>query len=105
MTEMLKTLKLQPLKERRKQNRLILFYEGLNNKANIPIDDLKYPIRRTRHMHDKHINQIYASTDVFKQSFIPKTIRDWNQIDQNVLDLAASARDPITKFTELVRKD
>ena len=77
---MLKTLKLQPLKERRKQKRLILFYKGLNNKANIPMDDSKYPIRRTRKVHEKHINQIYASTDVFKQSFI---LKDDQRLESN----------------------
>ena len=105
MTKMLTDLKLQPLKNRRQQNRLILLYTGLNSKANIPIDDLETPLRRTRHMHEQHFKQLYASTDTYKFSFIPRTVKDWNQIDQSVLNVCKSATDSVAKFTEIIRKD
>lgn len=73
---MLNELKLQPLKDRRRQNRLTLFYKGLTAKANMPINYLETPRRRTRHMHEQHFKQLYASTDTYKFSFIPRTVKD-----------------------------
>ena len=103
MTNILKKLQLPALKLRRRQNRLILLFKGLHSKAHIPTENMKGPIRRTRKMHNLHFNQIYASTDTYKYSFIPKTVRDWNQISQSILDSATLANDPVTKFSELVR--
>ena len=40
MTGILAELKWETLKIRRKDNRLILLYKGLNGKARIPTDDL-----------------------------------------------------------------
>ena len=104
MTNILDSLDLPTLKDRRTQSRLILFYKGLQNMANIPLDDLESPKRRLRNMHDQHFKQIYASTDVFKNSFVPRTIKDWNSLDQSVLTSADNSSNKIAKFTELVRK-
>ncbi len=104
MTNILNSLNLPSLKERRTQSRLILFYKGLKKFANIPLEDLQIPKRRLRNMHDQHFNQIYASTDVFKYSLIPRTIKDWNVLDQSAITSAENSSNKIAKFTELVRK-
>ena len=41
MTKILEELKWKSLAQRRKENRLILFYKGLKRKANIPVDQLQ----------------------------------------------------------------
>ena len=43
--------KLEPLKERRKQNRLILFCNGVHHLVEIPTDNLQCPLRTTKNMH------------------------------------------------------
>ena len=53
MTKVLEQLKWESLEQRRKGSRLILFYKGLKGQANIPVDDLKSPLRNTRHQHSK----------------------------------------------------
>jgi exonuclease III len=105
MTKILADSNLEPLKERRRQNRLILFYKGINSKANLPLGELVKPLRYTRHMHELTFKQIYASTDCYKYSFIPRTVKDWNQVSGDVLIKAAAASDPIAKFSECIRKD
>ena len=43
MTKILKQLKWESFKQRRKGRRLVLFYKGLKGQASIPADDLKTP--------------------------------------------------------------
>ena len=79
MTGILGQLKWESLKKRRKDNRLILLYKGLNGKARIPTDDLIPKTRCGR-------NQIpSASKDVYQYSFFPQTIRDWNDLPDFLL--------------------
>ena len=51
MTGILGQLKWESLKKRRKDNRLILLYKGLKNKASVPTDDLIPKTRRCRNQH------------------------------------------------------
>jgi hypothetical protein len=41
----------------------------------------------------------------FKDSFIPKTLKDWNQLDPNILQKSTSAKDPTSTFAEFIRSD
>jgi hypothetical protein len=47
MTTILKQAKLEPLKERRKQNRLILFCNGVHHLVEIPTDNLQRPFLKS----------------------------------------------------------
>ena len=51
MTGILKQLKWESLKKRRKDSRLIMLYKGLKGAASLPTNDLVAPIRRTRYHH------------------------------------------------------
>ena len=55
VTGILGQLKWESLKKRKKDNRLILLYKGLNGtcKASIPTDDLIPKTRRGRNQHSK----------------------------------------------------
>ena len=44
-----------------------------------------------------------ANTDVYKGSFFPQTIRDWNALPDSLILSAEDAEDCVTKFTSLVR--
>ena len=91
--------------ERRKDNRLILLYKGLKGKASVPTDDPIPKTRRARNQHFMAFQTPIANTDVYKGSFFPKTIRDWNALP-NSLSLISSAEeseDCVAEFTSLVR--
>ena len=44
-----------------------------------------------------------ANTDVYKGSFFPQTIRDWNTLPDSLISSAEDADDCVAKFTSLVR--
>ena len=86
-------------KTRKKDNRLILLYKGLKGKASVPTDDL---IPKTR-KHSMAFQTPIAYTDVYKGSFFPQTIRDWNAFPDSLISSAEDAEDCVAKFTSLVR--
>ena len=59
-------LKWESLKKRRQDNRLILFYKGLNGKARIHTDDLIPKTRRGRNQHSLDFQLPSASKDIYK---------------------------------------
>ena len=103
MTGILRQLKWESLKKSRKDNRLILLYKGLKGKASIPTGDLIPKTRRGRNQHSKTFQTPIANTDVYKCSFVPQTIRDWNVLPDSLISSAEVAEDSVAKFTSLVR--
>ena len=103
LTGILGQLKWDSLKKRRKDNRLILLYEGINGKASIPTDDLIPKTMRGRNQYSKAFQTLIANTDVYKGSFFPQTIRDWNALPDSLISSAEDAEDCVAKFTSLVR--
>ena len=101
MTGILGQLKWESLKKRRKDNRLILLYKGLKGKASIPTDDLISKTRPGRNQHSKAFQTPTANTDVYKCSFFPQTIRDWNVLPDSLISSAEVAEDCVANFTSL----
>ena len=99
----LEQLKWESLKKRRKDNRLILLFKGLKGKASVPTDDLIPKTRRCRNQHSMAFQTPTANTDVYKDSFFPQTIRDWNALPDSLISPAEDAEDCFAKFTSLVR--
>ena len=95
-------LKWESLKKRRKDNRLILLYKGLKGKASVPTDDIP-KTRRARNLHCMAFQTPIANTDVYKGSFFPETIRNWNALPDSLISSAEVAEDCVAKFTSLVR--
>ena len=96
MTGILGQLKWESLKKRRKDNRLLLLYKGLKY-------DLIPKTRRCRNQHSMAFQTPIANTDVYKGSFFPQTIRDWNALPDSLISSAEDAEDCVAKFTSLVR--
>ena len=92
-----------PFKKRRKVNRLILLYKGLKGKARIPTDDLIPKTRRCRNQHSLAFQIPSASIDVYKYSFFPQTIRDWNDLPESLIPSSELSNDNVSKFTSLMR--
>ena len=103
MTGILGQIKWKSHKKRRKDNRLILLYKGLKGKASVPTDDLIPKTRRCGNLHSMAFQTPIANTDVYKGSFFPQTIRDWNALPDSLISSAEDAEDCVAKFTSLVR--
>ena len=103
MTGILGQLKWESLKKRRKDNRLILLYKGLKGKASVPTDDPIPKTRRCRNQHSMAFQTPIGNTDVYKGSFFPQIIRDWNALPDSLIPSAEDAEDCVAKFTSLVR--
>jgi hypothetical protein len=102
MSEMMEALQWKPLKECRRENRLILFYKGLNGQTKIPTTDVLQNNRKNRNRHNQQFYIPYARTDTLKYSFIPNTVRDWNTLDPTILEKSANS-ETLTTFSNLIR--
>ena len=103
MTGILEQLKWESLKKRRRDSRIIMLYKGLKGALSIPTNDLVPPIRHVRNHHSLAFQTPFANTDIYKCSFFPQTIRDWNSLTDTFLSAAEGAEDSVAKFTSLVR--
>ena len=45
----------------------------------------------------------FANTDIYKSSFFPQSIRDWNSHSDSLLSAAEGVEDSVAKLTSLVR--
>jgi hypothetical protein len=96
VTTLLEQLDLPPLSTRRKLARITLLHKAIHEKVAIPIVLPSYiikPTRTSRFHHPKRYIQlpIRPKKDVYKYSFFPRTIRDWNQLSDELLDIESSA--------------
>ena len=96
LTGTLEQLKWESLKKRRKDSRLIMLYKGLKGAASIPMDDLVLPNRRTRNHHSLVFQTPLAGTDIYKSSFFPQIIRDWNSLIDSLISVSECAEDSVT---------
>jgi len=69
-----------PLFERRKHSRLTVFHKALNNFSAFSVYHLSVSSRHTRASNENKFVSLPVRTDVFKYSFFPRTITDWNSL-------------------------
>ena len=83
VTEMMKELNWKPLHTRRRENRLALMFKIINNLVAIPADNyISFNTRETRNKHSMQIKVKSPNIDCYKYSFLPRTIIDWNSLNQ-----------------------
>ena len=75
----------------------------MKGKASISTDDLILPVRHCRNCHLSAFQVPIANTDIYKCSFFPQTIRDWNALSASIISSAEGVEDGVAKFTSLVR--
>ena len=85
------------------QEELESVQKRLKGKASVPTDDLIPKTRHCRNQHSMAFQTPIAITDVYKGSFFPQTIRDWNAFPDSLISSAEDAEDCVAKFTSLVR--
>ena len=86
-----------------KGSKLILLVKGLKGRASIQCDDLQSPNRHIRNQHPMAFQVPYSRTDIYKYSFFPDTVRDWNVLPTYIISSAESSEDPVVRITSLVR--
>ena len=64
-----------------------IIIQGLKGKASIPTDDLIPLVRRCRNDHSMAYQVPIANAEIYKCSFFPKTIRDWNALPDSLSPL------------------
>ena len=84
ITRHMQTPRWKHVKTQRKAETICLFNQGLNSLANISLEDLSQPQRRSRHMHDKHLNIPYARTNIYEFSFLSRAIKPWNSLPNSL---------------------
>ena len=82
ITALLQTLKWTSLETQRKHSRLLLLFKILNHQIVIP--DQYFPARAnsqiTRFNHSMKLSVPFARIDSYQQSFFPRTIQQWNEL-------------------------
>ncbi|CAC5408524.1 unnamed protein product [Mytilus coruscus] len=79
VASMMKHLGWKPLVERRREQRLVLLYKIVNDLVAIPTEHhIEFNTRPSRTSNVKQLKLLSANTDIYKHSFFPETIIDWN---------------------------
>ena len=83
VTSMLRDLKWQPLAERRRDQRLCLLLKIISGLVAIPTEPhIAFNPRPSRNRNSKSICVYSCNSDIFKNSFFPRTILDWNTLPE-----------------------
>ena len=77
---MLQELQWNSLQERRIQARLVMFYKIIHNLVEVDFSTHLYPMGTVTRGHQLKFRQLPTRLDLFQQSFLPATIRDWNSL-------------------------
>ncbi len=80
VTPLLASLNWQPLQTRRQAARLIVFFRMMHHTIAIPSTLVSPGPQRTRSAHPFKCQHVSTRIDVYKYSFIPRTIIQWNQL-------------------------
>ena len=88
VTTMREDIGLQTLEERRRQVRLIMMYKAINNLVAIPLPEYILPRGRTTRSQQPHrFIRLSSNSDTYICSFFPRTLRDWDGLPQNTIEL------------------
>ena len=86
-TSMVSQLGWKPLAERRREHRLFMLYKIINGLVAMPADThLHFNTRNTQISNSKSLKLPICTTDTFKHSLFPATIRDWNLLPDDVVN-------------------
>ena len=86
VTKMLEQLKWQTLEQRRKKSRLCMLYKINNGQVQIEFERLKKARARSgRRGNSETFERVTCRTDYRNETFLPKTIRDWNALPEDTV--------------------
>ncbi len=88
VTDMLDRLGWRTLEQRRSDARLCLFHKIVNGQVAVSLPQYIKPSNRiSRYCHSMTFKQIHTSKDVYKFSFFPLAVVQWNALPQEVATL------------------
>ena len=87
VTNMLSELQWESLQQRRRTARLVLFHKVVGGEVQVPHSHiLQTNTNRTRAGARGLYQNIAASTETYRQSFFPKTLKEWNLLPKEYTD-------------------
>ena len=88
VSDMLQSLNWRSLENRRKDARLYMMFKIDRGLVAISKDSRLIPPKRsTRHSHHRAFQTVTYRTDKRRMSFFPRTVRDWNALPPDIVDL------------------
>ena len=91
ITALIKDLEWDTLQNRRTANRLTVLHKARQGLLALPVDKLLQPsLRQSRHTHLDSYRIITCKKDVYKHSYLPKTVIDWNKLPHNIIKIQDS---------------
>ena len=91
VSAMIDNLEWGTLAHRRKITRVTVFHKAIEGHLSIPVRNLLRTVQRsTRKSHSKSFIELQTNKDCFKYSFIPRTVIDWNNLPQNLINIEDS---------------
>jgi len=86
VTSMLQDLEWPPLDHRRRNKRLTTFYKAVNTSIPVDIPDYVHPsTRQNTRTHSRAFIEVRANYEQYKNSFLLRTIRDWNALPPDLV--------------------
>ena len=93
VTNLLNDLDWPFLLNRRQTARLTLFHKIIHDEVDIDLPDYIVKKNRSlRHYHQNKFIELQSNTEAYRNSFYCKTIRDWNSLPNNILDIDNSRK-------------
>ena len=85
VTNMLDELAWPTLEARRSNARLCMMYRIIHGLVAIPFDHLFIPSQSRSRGHDQRFIVTRTRLNIYRDSFLPRTIRDWNSLSQSLV--------------------
>jgi len=99
VSSMISKVQWAPLATRRMISRQVTFYKALHGLIAIPTEHLRHSRQFTRSSSSLTFINILAHSDVYKYSYFPRTVKDWNDLPSEirVKPTLSSFKDSLTK--------
>ena len=99
VTSKLDDLHWPPLQHRRKVKSLVAYYKATNNLSPVILPEYATTSTNRTKSHDQAYIQLRSNYEQYKNSFLPRTIRDWNSLPPDLVHVAS-----VDEFTARLQK-
>ena len=86
VTAMMRALEWESLQQRRHQAKAVMMYRIVNSLVEIPSEQHLHPQGVATRGHQSRFKVPYSRTDTHRTSFIPSSIRLWNQLPESIVN-------------------
>ena len=86
VTSMIESLKWQSLQTRRKCARITNLFKIRNNNLHVKAAEYRLVPARSKRPHSSQYRHLEAKSDIYKYSYFPRTIVDWNSLPPSIVE-------------------